>query len=76
MDLSSADASFASLVGVTSIQQSSLQRVAANDPDTSYLVQKVEGTAASGGRMPLGGGVLDQALIDDIRQWISDGANR
>lgn len=75
MDLSSADASFASLVGVTSLQQSSLERVTANDPDNSYLVQKVEGTAA-GTRMPLGGGALDQALIDDIRQWISDGANR
>ena len=76
MDLSSADASFASLVGVASLQQQSLQRVTANGPDNSYLVQKVEGTAASGGRMPLSGGVLDQALIDDIRQWISDGANR
>jgi len=76
MDLSSADASFASLVGIASLQQPSLQRVMSNDPDNSYLVQKIEGTAASGGRMPLSGGVLDQALIDDIRQWISDGANR
>lgn len=76
MDLSSADASFANLVGVASLQQPTLSRVAANDPDNSYLVQKVEGTAASGARMPLGGGVLDQAVIDDIRQWISDGANR
>lgn len=76
MDLSNADASFASLVGVASLQVPALSRVAANDPDNSYLVQKVEGTAASGARMPLGGGVLDQALIDDIRQWISDGAHR
>jgi hypothetical protein len=76
MDLSSADASFANLVGVASLQQPALSRVAANDPDNSYLVQKVEGTAASGARMPLGGGALDQAVIDDIRQWISDGANR
>ena len=76
MDLSSADASFSSLVGVASLQVPTLSRVAASDPDNSYLVQKIEGTAASGGRMPLGGGVLDQALVDDIRQWISDGANR
>jgi len=76
MDLSSADASFASLVGIASLQQPGLLRVTANDPDNSYLVQKVEGTAATGARMPLGGGVLDQAVIDDIRQWISDGANR
>jgi hypothetical protein len=58
------------------VQQPALSRVAANDPDNSYLVQKVEGSAASGARMPLGGGALDQAVIDDIRQWISDGANR
>jgi len=76
MDLSNADASFANLVGVSSVQQPALSRVAANDPDNSYLVQKVEGSAASGARMPLGGGVLDQAVIDDIRQWITDGANR
>lgn len=76
MDLSNADATFASLVGVASLQQPSLSRVAANDPDNSYLVQKVEGTAASGARMPLGGGALNQAVIDDIREWISDGANR
>jgi hypothetical protein len=58
------------------VQQATLLRVAAGDPDNSYLVQKLEGTAASGGRMPLGAGALDQALINDIRQWITDGANR
>jgi hypothetical protein len=26
--------------------------------------------------MPLGGGALDQALIDDVRDWIANGANR
>jgi hypothetical protein len=76
MDLSSADASFTNLVGISSIQQPTLSRVAAGDPDNSYLVQKIEGTAASGARMPLGGGILDQALIDDIRDWIANGANR
>ena len=76
MDLSSADASFANLVGIASLQQPALLRVTAGDPDKSYLVQKIEGSAASGARMPLGGGVLDQAVVDDIRQWISDGANR
>jgi hypothetical protein len=44
------------------------------DPDNSYLVQKLEGTAAVGGRMPQGGPFLDQATIDLVRQWISDGA--
>lgn len=76
LNLGSADASFANLVGVASLQQPALSRVAAGDPANSYLVQKVEGTAASGSRMPLGGGALDQALIDDLREWISNGANR
>lgn len=76
LDLTSATASFANLVGVASIQQPTLSRVAAGEPDNSYLVQKLEGTAASGGRMPLGGGALDQALIDDIREWITNGAKR
>jgi len=76
MDLSTADASFANLVGVASRQQPTLSRVAAGDPDNSYLVQKIEGTAASGQRMPLGGGALDPAVIDDIRLWIANGASR
>ena len=76
MDLTTADASFANLVGVASRQQRTLSRVAAGDPDNSYLVQKIEGTAASGQRMPLGGGGLDQATIDDIRLWIANGADR
>ena len=76
MNLSTADDSFAALVGVDSIQVPSLSRVAAGDPDNSYLIQKLEGTAAVGGQMPLGGTPLDQGTIDDIRQWISDGAQR
>jgi len=49
--------------------------VAPGDPDNSYLVQKVEGTAAVGSQMPLGGPALSQSQINDIRQWIQDGAN-
>ena len=67
--------SFANLVGVASNEVPSIMRVAPNDPDNSYLVQKIEGTASVGSRMPLGGAALDQELIDDIRQWIQDGAN-
>lgn len=76
MDLSDADASFASLVGVSSIQRPDLSRVEAGDPDNSYLIHKVEGTAAEGEQMPLGGTPLDQEVIDGIRQWIADGAER
>lgn len=76
MDLSDADASFANLVGVASIQEPSLSRVAAGDPDNSYLVHKIEGTASTGGRMPLGGMPLEQDMIDNIREWIANGAER
>ena len=78
MDLSDASASFASLVGVSSIQQPALSRVAAGDPDNSYLVQKIEGTAPApnNSRMPFGQPALDPAVIDNIRLWISNGANQ
>jgi hypothetical protein len=77
MDLSSAGATFASLVGVASLQVPSLQRVQAGDPANSYLVHKIEGAATiSGQRMPLGGPFLDQPTIDAIRLWISAGANQ
>jgi hypothetical protein len=76
MDLTNADASFANLVGVASIQEPELSRVAAGDPDNSYLIHKLEGTASEGEQMPFGGPPLDQDLIDSIRQWIADGAER
>lgn len=76
MDLSSADASFASLVGVASSQVPALERVTPGDAGASYLTQKLEGTAAGGSRMPQGGSFLEQASIDIIRQWIDEGAAR
>ena len=44
------------------------------DPQNSYLVQKIEGRAAVGGRMPLGRAPLPQASIDLVRAWIAAGA--
>ena len=76
LNLSTADDSFAALVGIASIQVPALSRVAAGDPDNSYLIQKLEGTAAVGGQMPLGGTPLAQETIDDIRRWITEGAQR
>jgi hypothetical protein len=68
------DSSFVNLVGVSSSQVGSLLRVDPGDPDRSYLVRKLEGTAAEGELMPLGGPPLPQATIDFVRQWITDGA--
>jgi hypothetical protein len=66
--------SYAQLVGVPSVEDPDLLRVAPGDPDASYLVHKIEGRAEFGERMPLGGPPLPQATIDVIRQWIVDGA--
>jgi Ca2+-binding RTX toxin-like protein len=70
-----ADNSYALLVNVASKEVPSLKRVKPGDPDNSYLVQKVEGTAAVGGQMPLGRTPLTEAQISLIRRWISEGAD-
>lgn len=75
MNLSTAGASFAALVNVASEQQPTVLRVSPNNPDASYLVRKLEGDASiTGVRMPQGGPFLDQATIDQVRSWISAGA--
>ena len=66
--------SYALLVGIASGEQPNLMRVAPGDPNNSYLIQKLEGTAAIGERMPAGLPALPQADINVIRQWITDGA--
>ena len=68
--------SYALLVGVPSTEVPSILRAKPGDPDNSYLVQKLEGHASVGARMPFGGPYLDAATIAVIRQWISDGALR
>jgi hypothetical protein len=67
--------SYSLLVGVPSAEVPSLLRVMPGDPDESYLILKLQGSAGIvGGQMPLGGPYLPQATIDAIRQWITDGA--
>ncbi len=73
MDLSDGQA-FSNIVGVPSAQNASLDRIEPGDPDNSYLVQKVEGTASGGGRMPLGQPPLSNDLIQLLRSWVADGA--
>lgn len=65
---------FSNLVSVASSEVPSLFRVEPGDPDNSYLIQKLEGSAAIGVRMPLGGPFLSQDDINVIRQWITAGA--
>ncbi len=74
MNLTAGNA-YASLVNVASVEQGALKRVNPGDPIDSYVIQKLEGTAGiSGQRMPLGGPFLDQATINEVITWISQGA--
>jgi hypothetical protein len=67
--------SYAALVSVPSAEQPAVLRVVPGDPDSSYIIRKLQGTAGiSGGQMPLGGPYLPQSTIDVIRQWITAGA--
>ena len=56
------------------VEDGDFQRVEPADPDNSYLIQKLEGSASFGAQMPIGG-PLNQETIDVIRQWITDGAS-
>jgi hypothetical protein len=68
--------SYDQLVGVPSVEQPSILRVSIGDPDGSYIIQKLEGHAATGAQMPFGGPPLPASTIAIIRQWISAGALR
>ncbi len=68
--------SYGLLVDVPSVQAPDLMRVEPGNPDDSYLIQKLEGTAAVGARMPEGGPPLPQSDINVIRQWITEGAQQ
>jgi hypothetical protein len=66
---------YASIVNVASVEQSTLKRVKPGDPGNSYVVLKLEGAAGiTGARMPFGGPYLDQATIDQVRAWVTAGA--
>ncbi len=67
--------SYGLLVGVPSTEQPNVLRVAPGDPDSSYIVRKLQGSSGiTGQQMPFGGPYLPQSTIDVIRQWITAGA--
>ena len=73
LDLSES-AAFTNLVNTGSTQTSSL-RVVPGDPESSYLIHKLDGRAGIvGSRMPRGGPFLSTAELDVIKAWISAGA--
>jgi mono/diheme cytochrome c family protein len=77
LDFSTRGTSFTNLVGVASQQVPALGRVTSGNPDSSYIVIKLEGSprmASGTERMPRGGTALSTEEIAAVRQWIQNGA--
>jgi hypothetical protein len=70
----SAGLAYENIVNVVSEQDEMFYRIEPGEPDNSYLIQKVEGTASSGARMPFGQPALSNELIQLLRDWVADGA--
>lgn len=70
--------SFSNLVGVASSEAPGVNRVEAGDADSSYIINKLEGTQAdvggSGVQMPFDGASLSTETINVIKEWINSGA--
>ena len=74
LDLSPA-VSYNNLVNVASRQRPGVVRVVPDDPDSSYLIHKLEGGPnIAGVRMPLNGPYLTEGQIVVIERWIEIGA--
>jgi len=71
---------FANVVNVPAMELATMNRVTPGQPNSSYLVHKVQGThldeGGSGFQMPIGGSPLTQTQIDLIRAWIAAGARQ
>lgn len=72
LDPSSGDV-YANLVGADA-SEVSLKRVAAGDPENSYLLKKLEGKDIQEARMPQTGEKLSSCRIQAVRDWIVSGA--
>lgn len=75
LDLS-AGVSYASLVNVSSREKPGVMRVTPGDPESSYLIHKLEGRSGIVGRqMPFSGPpFLTDGQILVIKRWIEEGA--
>lgn len=67
--------SYGNLVNVPSAGVPSFDRVEPGNPNSSYLIKKLRGDGdISGDRMPRGGPPLSNSQLNQIIQWIEDGA--
>lgn len=75
--LDSEENSYAFLVQHAADEVPELMRVNPGKPDESYIIRKLEGASGIvGSRMPLGGPYLTQEQINNVRDWIANGAPR
>jgi len=72
LDLSAGNA-HKNLVGVKAARRPERLRVAAGDPEGSYLVQRLS-QGGDSPLMPLGGEPLPAADVERLKAWIADGA--
>jgi hypothetical protein len=76
LDMSSASASAANLIGVTSGEKPAMQRVVPGDSANSYMYWKLSGNPnINGDPMPASGPALSGADLALIAAWIDAGAN-
>jgi Bacterial Ig-like domain len=67
--------SYTDLVGVASVEVPTFERVKPGDPNSSYIILKLQDSSLiSGAQMPLGETPLLPSVIDVIAQWITNGA--
>jgi hypothetical protein len=59
-------------VGVKSFNEPAFLRIAAGDPDNSYILLKLKGTHTTGGQMPQGGPYFDAPALKKFSDWIAD----
>lgn len=65
--------SYTNLVNVMGDQEA-IVRVIPNDANNSYLVIKLEGRQSVGSAMPKGASAISSAAIQNIKNWINQGA--
>ena len=70
----SADMAYGNIVNVKSSEQPQYMRIKPGEPDSSYIVMKIEGRQKFGMQMPLTGGALSDKQIQVIRSWVQAGA--
>ncbi len=82
--LEDCDTAHANLVDVPSTEHPGMDRVEPTDPESSWLMHKLDGTQGDfsaecvgmfcGAQMPLGGPFLSAGERDAVRTWITNGA--